>query len=466
VRYNPILDSDSYKLSHHLLYPHDVTNVYSYAESRGGEYPETMFFGLQPYIKRLVENPVTWLDLSEAEDFAKAHGEPFNRAGWEHIITEHGGCLPIEIKAVAEGSLVPTRNVLVTVENTDPACAWLTSYVETSLLRQVWYATTTATRLFNMKRRIKAAYDLSADDYVGLDFALLDFMSRGVTSYGANEIAGTSYLAMFKGSDSLPAVRYANHYYDCPMSGFSIPATEHSVTTSWGKDRSIERKRAYIDRVAPGSTIADVLDTWDCFREAREWVGLIPELRAKNLTLVGRPDSGNIRDVMPELLGIFAQGFGCSLNGRGYRVINGAKVLWGDGINEATHMDPFHCAMDMGISAQSVMTGSGGGIGQADLDRDTCKFAFKASAISCDRGQTWEGVAKDPITDPGKRSKMGRLGLMTGITPRRETQWQTVEQAGALYRPGTDQLHTIYNNGALFNMENLDRIRDRIDSQL
>jgi nicotinamide phosphoribosyltransferase len=458
---NPIIDTDSYKLSHFELYPPEVTNVYSYGESRGGRYPATLFFGLQPWLRQLVERPVTLADVAEAEDFARAHGEPFNIAGWLWIVQQHGGYLPVRIKAVAEGTLVPTHNVLVTVENLDPKLPWLTSYVETAILRQVWYATTVATRIFNMKRRIKAAFDRTADDHSGLPFALLDFSSRGCSSYGANEIGGAAYLANFLGSDSVPAVRYVNHYYDSPMSGFSVMASEHSVTTSWGKDRTLERKLHYIERAPPGSIISDVLDTWNCYTEAYEWVTLKDKLAEKNLTLVGRPDSGDIDDVLPELIRIFAQGFGVTTNCKGYEVINGAKLLWGDGINETTHMDPFYVAHGIGISAQSIMTGSGGGLMQADIDRDTCKFAFKASAISTDAGETWSGVAKDPITDPGKRSKMGRLRLIDTSGG----SFETYPEEAILPSP-EDELRTVYEAGKLHNQTDITEVRAIIDSQL
>jgi len=152
---NFILDTDSYKLSHFLGYPSDATHVYSYAESRGGKYDATVFFGLQKFCKELAEVHVTGVDINEAHTFAKLHGVPFNLEGWTRIVNVHGGRIPVRIKAVAEGTLVPTRNVLVTVENTDPTMPWLTSYVETALLRAVRYPVTVATRIPNLKQKIK-----------------------------------------------------------------------------------------------------------------------------------------------------------------------------------------------------------------------------------------------------------------------------------------------------------------------
>ncbi|KKL27021.1 hypothetical protein LCGC14_2389380, partial [marine sediment metagenome] len=130
---NLILNTDSYKISHYLQYPPGTTNVFSYAESRGGLFPETVFLGLQPFLKKYLTTPVTMQDIDEAEVICNLHGFPdFNREMWEHIVNEHGGLLPLRIRAVREGTVVPTKNVLITIENTDPKCAPLTSYLETA----------------------------------------------------------------------------------------------------------------------------------------------------------------------------------------------------------------------------------------------------------------------------------------------------------------------------------------------
>jgi nicotinamide phosphoribosyltransferase len=151
---NLILNTDSYKTSHYLQYPEGTEFVSSYIESRGGVYPETTFFGLQMFLKQYLTKPITLADIDEAEAICIAHGVPFNRQGWLHILQEHKGYLPLEIEAVAEGTIVPTANVLVQVINTDPKCAWVTSYIETALLRAIWYPVTVATVSKNCQKII------------------------------------------------------------------------------------------------------------------------------------------------------------------------------------------------------------------------------------------------------------------------------------------------------------------------
>ena len=156
---NIILNTDSYKASHWLQYPPNTEKVFSYIESRGGAYNKHVFFGLQAFIKEYLSNPVSMDMIDEAERVLKWHGEPFNREGWMRLIEKHDGYLPLKIQAVKEGTVLPLRNVLVTVENTDPEFYWLTSYVETAMLRAVWYGTTVATNSWSIKQVIKKALE-------------------------------------------------------------------------------------------------------------------------------------------------------------------------------------------------------------------------------------------------------------------------------------------------------------------
>lgn len=151
---NILLKSDSYKISHHSQYPPNTRYVYSYLESRGGSYPEQVFFGLQYILKKhLLGRVVTKEKLDEATAFWREHfgHDLVEHEMWQHIIDKHDGHLPIRIKAVPEGTVVPTKNVLMTIENTDPKCASLTSFLETLLL-QVWYPITIATNSREVKK--------------------------------------------------------------------------------------------------------------------------------------------------------------------------------------------------------------------------------------------------------------------------------------------------------------------------
>ena len=172
-----ILNVDSYKVSMDQMYPENTTKVYSYIESRGGMYPETLFFGIQAFIKEYLTQPITQEEIDRAEHFWGLHGEVFNKDNWQYILDTHKGHLPLVIKSVPEGSIVPVGNVLVTVENTDPNCYWLTTWVETALLRAIWYPKTVASQGLSINSIIKKFLDETGDSDT-LQYKLIVFGAR------------------------------------------------------------------------------------------------------------------------------------------------------------------------------------------------------------------------------------------------------------------------------------------------
>ena len=191
---NLILNTDSYKASHWLQYPPGTEATFFYVESRGGRYDRTLFFGLQAILKEYLARPLTAADIEEARDFFAAHGEPFNEAGWRHILEAHGGRLPLRIRAVPEGSVVPTHQALATIESTDPQAFWLPSYIETLLLR-LWYPVTVATLSWHLRRLIHGFLAQTCDDPDGqIAFKLHDFGARGVSSAESAGLGGAAHL--------------------------------------------------------------------------------------------------------------------------------------------------------------------------------------------------------------------------------------------------------------------------------
>ena len=270
------------------------------------------------------------------------------------------------------------------------------------------------------------------------------------------------------GSDNVPAVAYTNHYYEDAMSGFSVTATEHSVTTAWGRSRQKEQFLTALRRTADkfptgGGILSNVSDTYNVFEMCKLYVECKEEIEASGVTVVARPDSGRMVDVLPQCIEILATGFGTQKNTKGYHVINGVKVLQGDGINEHTVTEPYILAKEQGISAQSIMTGSGGGLMMTDLDRDSMKFAFKASAVKTARG--WQGTAKDPITDAGKRSKAGRFSVYRTGPGRADIETKIYAGQELIdLADDADMLKVRYCNGRLSNQQTLASIRAKVAS--
>ena len=408
-RNNIAVNTDSYKASMFLQYPEGTEIVYSYIESRGGKYPNTLFLGLNAFIKEYLLTPVTKEMVEFAKEFWAAHGEPFNYDGWMYIVNELKGKLPISIKAVAEGTVVPTKNVLAVVENTDPKCFWLTTWVETSLLRAIWYPTTVATQSWTIKQIIKDYLERTGD-VGGLAFKLHDFGARGVSSFESAALGGMAHLVNFMGSDTVSGVLAARYYYGEQVAGFSIPAAEHSTITSWGRDNEVDAYRNMLNQFAkPNSLVAVVSDSYDILAACDKWgTELKQQVIDSGATVIIRPDSGHPETVVLQVVQRLDKWFGSVVNDKGYRVLNNVRVIQGDGINELSIRGILMNLEIAGYSADNVAFGMGGALLQI-VNRDTQAFAMKCSAIRVNG--VWRDVYKDPVGDSGKKSKRGRVTL-------------------------------------------------------
>ncbi|HVE58711.1 MAG TPA: nicotinamide phosphoribosyltransferase domain-containing protein, partial [Pyrinomonadaceae bacterium] len=223
---NRIIDTDSYKASHWLQYPPKTELVHSYLESRGSErnWKATVFFGLQYALKRYFLEAFTQEMVEQAREVITAHGEPFNYEGWTSLIKKHEGRMPLRVRAVREGSVVPLHNVMMTVENTDAEFYWLTSWFETQLMR-IWYPCTVATQSWHIKRDVYRFLKETADDAdAEIGFKVHDFGSRGVSSQETAAIGGAAHLVNFFGTDTMSALLIHREFYNTQMAGFSIPA--------------------------------------------------------------------------------------------------------------------------------------------------------------------------------------------------------------------------------------------------
>lgn len=452
---NLILNADSYKASHWLQYPPNTEYVSFYVEARKSEL-DVVFFGLQAFLKEYLSKPISLQDINEAETLLKAHGLPFNRQGWLRVLDKHAGFLPLSIQAVAEGSVLPSRNVVCQIVNTDPEFFWLPSYIETAILRSIWYPSTVAALSYYCKQLIKKALEKSADDLSGLPFKLHDFGARGASSLETVALGGLAHLVNFHGTDSLSAIIAASRWYDAErMPAFSIPAAEHSTITGWGR----ENERAayenmlncFANKYPAFSVVSDSYDLWQVVSEI--WGGeLKQQIMNMQGTLVVRPDSGDPVQVVCRVLDLLAQKFGTITNSKGYKLLpNCIRLIQGDGINRHSLAKILDAILERGFSADNIAFGMGGGLLQ-QVDRDMMGWSMKASAI-CIAGK-WRDVYKDPITSGDKRSQKGRLALV-----KQNGEYITLREDALGEQENL--LRTVYLNGKLLHTETLEQIRQR-----
>ena len=464
-RENLILLADAYKYAHHKFYYPGTTKIYSYLESRGGMFSETIFFGLQYFLKEYLQGPAfTQQDLEEADGFLQqvfGRDDVFDKTKFQYILDKYNGHLPVKIKAVTEGTAVPTSNVLMTIENTDPECYWLTNFLET-LLMQVWYPCTVATLSNQIRKVVTRFYSETATEgaEAGIDFVLNDFGFRGVSSVESAKIGGAAHLINFSGSDNLAGSGMAINYYNAQkVYGLSIPATEHSICTLLGKEGELEIFK-HVLRSFPTGTIACVSDSYNIFKACKEYWGteLRDEILNREGTLVIRPDSGDPIMTLLKIFEILFETFGFTTNAKGYKVLPPqVRVIQGDGVNYAEIINIYNALKANGISAENLVLGMGGALLQK-VDRDTQKFALKCSSavingreVAVEKSPT-EMDANGNITTSFKKSKAGRLKLVkiNGI-------FKTVNQQDHLDL--ADELHTVFENGELVNTITFEQVK-------
>lgn len=468
---NFILKTDSYKMTHWLYMTPGTEVVNSYLEARlGGKFPYTLVFGPQGILAKLEQVRITQEDVDEAAKFAKIHfmgnEDLFNRKGWEFIVNECDGKLPISIFCAPEGSKIPLGNVLLQMRNTRPEAAWLTQALE-SYVMHAWYPMTVATLSRNVREVIEDGLIQSGADLGGLDFMLQDFGYRGATGDEAAQIGGAAHLVNFKGTDTMMGMAFAVDYYAAQLEGlgFSVPASEHSLMTAEGEDGEFVILQRMLDKTPTGilSVVADSFNYW-------RFIDMIcttfkDQIKDRDGVFVARPDSPTPDFpepalVMLETMNRLGEAYGFTVNAEGMKVLPPqVRVLWGDGINIDGIRDIVTCLLDYEWSIENVACfGMGGGLLQK-VNRDTQHFAIKCNAQL--RNGIWYDVQKNPL-DKSKASKAGILKLIS--TGPESIDYATVRADDPEWAAFEDQLVEVFRDGEIIKAWTFDEVRERANA--
>lgn len=482
---------DFYKVSHREQYPKGTEVVYSTwtpRESRIDGVKEVVAFGFQGFIKKYL---IEYFDKhffgrprrivrDEYERLLK-HTLGVANPNSDHVMALYDlGYLPIRIKAVPEGTMVPIRVPMLTIENTNPAgdvfFYWLTNYLETLMSCSLWQPATSAT-LANEYRRILEDYaEATVGDISCVQFQGHDFSMRGMGGLEASAASGAGHLLSFVGTDTIPAICYMEEYYNADVTkglvGTSIPATEHSVMCAHGQDE-LSSYRYLINEVYPNGFVSIVSDTWDLWKVLDEVIRqLKDDIMARDGRVVVRPDSGDPVKIIcgdPEsdnplarkgVIEVLWDIFGGTMSDKGYKMLDShIGAIYGDAITLERCREICEQLKQKGFASSNMVYGIGSFTYQHKT-RDTFGFALKSTYVEID-GEG-KNIFKDPATDEKKikKSQVGRVVVVDtneGLQVMDNMADQDLERYA-----GINMLRTIFEDGTLLVDDTLDEIRYRL----
>ena len=486
-----ILLTDGYKLDHRRQYPEGTEFVYSNWTPRSCQYfPEAhegvVVFGIQYFIKEYLldkfnKNFFNRPKEEVVEEFTRRINTFLgpNQVGVEHIEALHAlGYLPIEIKALPEGSICPIGVPALTIVNTLPEFFWITNYLETLMSSTLWLPMTSATsaRLYK-KRLMEHAIKTGFDKQPGLDFLCHDFSMRGMAGIEAAIMSGMGHLTSFTGSETIPALEAVEEYYhadaDSELIAGTVPATEHSVMCAGGMEDEFETFERLINETYPTGIVSIVSDTWDFWQVITDYLPRLKDtILARDGRVVIRPDSGDPVKIIcgdpsadpgtPEFYGAYellGNIFGTTLTENGYKVLNDhIGLIYGDSIT-LERQDQIYSQLEAkGFAATNLVLGVGSFTYQFK-SRDSLGFAMKATWCQIN-GEAKE-IFKCPKTDSGmKKSLKGLLQVYKedGVYKVKDQVSKEEEKQGCLT--------TVFRNGVLYKAWFLDEIRQNVNTTL
>lgn len=491
---NPLLCIDFYKSDHISQYPQGTTKVYSNFTPRSsrlynGKSEQIVNFGLQIFIKDFLID--TWNEgffnrpkaevVNEYKEFMDSTLGP-DAIETAHIEALHDlGYLPIEIKALPEGSKVPMKVPVLTITNTVPEFFWLVNYLETVMSTELWKPMTNATIANEFKQNFLEFAELTGGNKDFIMFQGHDFSARGLSNREDGYKSGIAHLTSFAGTDTCLAIKGAKDFYNADYTkelvGTSVPATEHSVMCMGSKESEIDTFRRLITDLYPSGVVSIVSDTWDFWKVISEYtVELKEEILNRKENALGlakvvfRPDSGDPADILcgtkfatqkcitPQEKGavdVLWDIFGGTVNDKGFKTLNQrVGLIYGDSITLERQRDILQRLADKGFASDNIVFGIGSYTYQYST-RDTFGMAMKATYGEVN-GEARE-IFKDPVTDSGtKKSAKGllRVDLVDGKYTLTDQCTPEQEQGG--------ELKEVYRDGKLLIETTLSEIRERL----
>ena len=486
MKNNPANQIDFYKADHRSQYPKGTEVVFSNLtprKSRNEGIKEVVFFGLQYFIKEYLisrwnEDFFQKPKEKVVNDYKRRIETSLGKGAitFEHIEALHDlGYLPMEIKALPEGSLIPMRCPCLVMFNTKKEFFWLTNYFETILSCVIWGAITSATTAYQYKKLLTEFADKTVGNRDFVQWQGHDFSFRGMFGYEAACISGAAHLLSFTGTDTIPAIDFHEKYYNADsekeLIGASVPATEHSVMSMGTQENEIATFKRLISEIYPNGIVSIVSDTWDFWKVITEYLPHLKEkILARNGKVVIRPDSGNPVKIIcgdkdapietPEHKGAIEcmwEVFGGTTTDKGYKLLDGhVGLIYGDSITVERCKKICEQLEEKGFCSFNVVLGIGSYTYQY-VTRDTFGFAVKATYGEVN-GESRE-IFKTPKTDDG--TKNSAKGLIAIYKSENNSTYEMYDNV-SWKEVNNCELKTVFRDGKIFNEQTLNEIRKRL----
>jgi nicotinamide phosphoribosyltransferase len=488
---SPILLKDGYKVGHKFQYPEGTTLVYSNLtprKSRNEDMQEVVFFGMQYFIKEYLihqfaegffnrpKEEVLRTYARRMDHYLGKYSIPYDHIGALHDL----GYLPLEIKALPEGTLVPMKVAVFTIKNTLPGFFWLTNMLETLLSTILWKPCTSATTAFQyLKTFTRYAAETVGEDRSFIQWQGHDFSFRGMSGIEDAVMSGAGHLLSFTGTDTIPAIDFLEAYYGADCEGElvagSVPATEHSVMCMGTAAGEIETFERLITEVYPAGPVSIVSDTWDFWQVITVF---LPQLKAQILARDGkvviRPDSGDPVKIVigdadaapgsPEFKGVIEclwETFGGTITEQGYKLLDShIGVIYGDGITMERQEAILAGMKAKGFASYNIVLGLGS-FTYEYVTRDNFGFAMKATYGEVDG--IGRDIFKSPKTDDG--TKLSAKGLLQ-VSRDPVTGKLRMKDGCTWEEEAQGELKTVFKDGKLVRETTLAQIRAEIKKQL
>lgn len=483
----PLLLCDFYKTVHSEQYPKGLTKLVSYFTprmSRLDHQDKLVMFGLQAFIKQYL------IEYFNDNFFSKTREEvlyEYNRIllytlGKDvYKDTKVGdlydlGYLPLEIKAIAEGTMVPMKVPMIEISNTHPNFAWLVNSIETIMSCSLWHPMISANVGYHYRQIVNHYYDISVEDNVSRARALGDFSMRGQESLESAIRSSAGFCLSFLNTATVPTIPFLEHYYNCDCTkepvAFGAISTEHSImcsNTAVDGDESTMLRRL-LNEVYPNNSFSVVSDSYDYWNFVDNILAECKEdILHHNGALLIRGDSGDPAQIVPETVFRLWNIFGGTINSKGYKVLDPhVKAIYGDSITQQRAKQIFEILIKNGFACNNVSLGVGSFSMQCieqdgaikPFTRDSFGIAVKATYGEI--GEQPLMIFKNPKTDTGNFKKSQR-GLCRVHHDENGTIIYTDNYDKTTMMPSEENLlECVFHNGKMVKEYSLFDIRKRL----